>query len=106
MSLPERGEVWLADPGFAATLRPVLVVSIPFADSDYALTQVVPHTTRRRGAQFEVPLPVHFLETGVFNVQGMLAVPTAKFLRRLGTLPPAQMGEIDAMMKRWLGLGA
>jgi hypothetical protein len=46
MSLPERGEVWLA---------------------------------------------VRFLETGAFNVQGMLAVPVAKFLRRLGTLPPAQM---------------
>jgi mRNA-degrading endonuclease toxin of MazEF toxin-antitoxin module len=34
----------------------------------------------------------------------MLAVPAGKLLRRLGTLPPAQMGEIEAKMKRWLGL--
>ena len=104
MALPERGEVWLADLGFAAKVRPVLVVSVPYADRDYALIQVIPHTTQARGAQFELPLPVRFLETGVFNVQGMLAIPSAKFLRRLGTLAPAQMGDVEAMIKRWLGL--
>ncbi len=103
MGLPERGEVWLADLGFAAKIRPVLVVSVPLADSDYALIQVVPHTTQRRGALFEVQLLIHFLEPGVFNVQGMLAVPSAKFMRRMGTLPPAQMVEIDFAIKRWLG---
>ena len=104
MSLPERGEVWLADLGFAAKVRPVLVVSVPFADRDYALIQVVPHTTQRRRAQFEVELSLRFLEAGVFNVQGMLAVPAVKFLRRVGTLSSVQMGEVEAMMKRWLGL--
>jgi hypothetical protein len=38
------------------------------------------------------------------NVQGMLAVPSAKFLRRLGALPGSQMVQIEAMMKQWLGL--
>ncbi len=104
MNLPERGEVWLADLGFAAKVRPVLGVSVPHADSDYALTQVIPHTTQPRGAQFEVQLPLAFLQSGVFNVQGMLAVPSAKFLRRLGTLAPAQMDRIEAMMRQWLGL--
>ncbi len=28
MNLPERGEVWLADLGLAAKVRPVLVVSV------------------------------------------------------------------------------
>jgi len=104
VSLPERGEVWLADLGFAAKVRPVLVVSVPFADCDYALIQVIPHTTQRRGARFEIELPVHFLEAGVFNVQGMLAVPSVKFVRRLGSLSSAQMVEIEATVKRWLGL--
>ncbi len=104
MDPPERGEVWLADLGFAAKVRPVLVVSVPYADHDYALVQVVPHTTQPRGAQFEVQLSVRFLETGAFNVQGMLAVPAAKFLRRLGAIPPPHLGVIEAMMKRWLGL--
>jgi mRNA interferase MazF len=104
MGGPERGEVWLADLGVAAKVRPVLVVSVPFADRDYALIQVVPHTTQPRDAQFEVRLPVRFLKAGAFNVQGMLAVPSVKFLRRLGTLPPSQMSEVDVTIKRWLGL--
>jgi len=104
VSAPERGEIWLADLGFAAKTRPVLVVSVPFAARDYALIQVVPHTTQARGAQFEVEIPARFLQAGVFNVQGMLAVPAAKFLRRLGALSPAQMDEIETVVTRWLGL--
>jgi len=104
MDRPERGEVWLADLGLAAKVRPVLVVSVPYADRDYALVQAVPHTTQPRSAQFEVQLPIGFLETGAFNVQGMLAIPSKKFLRRLGTLSPEQIREIEARMKQWLGL--
>jgi mRNA-degrading endonuclease toxin of MazEF toxin-antitoxin module len=54
VSTPERGEVWLADLGFAAKVRPALVVSVPFADRDYALIEAVPHTTQKRGEQFEI----------------------------------------------------
>lgn len=104
MALPERGEVWLADLGMAAKVRPVLVVSVPYSDRDYALIQVVPHTTKPRGAQFEVQLHVHFLQTGAFNVQGMLAVPSVKCLRRMGMLSAVQFSEIEARMKQWLGL--
>jgi mRNA interferase MazF len=105
VSVPERGEVWLADLGYAAKTRPVLVVSVPITDADYALVQVIPHTTQPRGARFEIPIPVRFLQEGVFNAQGMLAVPAAKFLRRLGTLTPAQMLEVERGVKHWLGLG-
>ena len=104
MANPKRGEVWLADLGLAAKVRPVLVVSVPFADHDYALIQVVPHTTQKRGAQFEVESLVSFLAPGVFNVQGMLAVPATKFLRRLGAMPDEEMARIEAMIKRWLAL--
>lgn len=104
MGGPERGEVWLADLGLAAKVRPVLVVSVPFTDRDYALIQVVPHTTQSRGARFEVRIEVRFLDSGSFNVQGMLAIPSAKFVRRLGFLLPAQLGEVEAVMTRWLGL--
>jgi len=106
VSSPKRGEVWLADLGFAAKVRPVLVVSVPIADRDYALIEVVPHTTQRRGAQFEVELSVPFLAAGVFNVQGMLAVPAAKFLRRLGGMSGEEMSRVESMMKQWLGLPA
>jgi mRNA interferase MazF len=101
---PERGEIWWADLGAAAKIRPVLVVSVPFGDRDYALLQVVPHTTQRRGSQFEVELPMRFLEGGVFNIQGMLAVPAAKFVKPIGMISPSQMQDIERAMKRWLGL--
>ncbi len=104
MSLPKRGEVWLADLGFAAKVRPVLVVSVPYADSDFALISVVPHTTQPRGGQFEVILKVRFLETGGFNVQGMLAVPSAKFLRRIGILAPQELEHVEKVIRKWLGL--
>ncbi|MBI4658771.1 MAG: type II toxin-antitoxin system PemK/MazF family toxin [Verrucomicrobia bacterium] len=84
MGPPERGEIWLADLGMAAKTRPVLVVSVPYSDTDYALIGVIPHTTTPRGSQFEIVLRAPFLQPGAFNVQGMLAVPAAKFLRRLG----------------------
>jgi mRNA interferase MazF len=96
--------VWLADLGLAAKTRPVLVVSIPFGDLDYALVGVVPHTTQNRAAQFHVTLNIPFLEPGAFNVQGMMAVPSAKFLRRLGTLSNQELAAVEAMMRRWLGL--
>jgi mRNA interferase MazF len=104
VSLPKRGEVWLADLGFAAKTRPVLVVSVPFDDSDYALLQVVPHTTQKRAARFQVELSVPFLEDGMFNVQGMTAVPAVKFLRRLGVLSNQDIAKIESALRFWLGL--
>lgn len=32
MILPKRGEVWLAEFGLAAKVRPVRIFSVPFAD--------------------------------------------------------------------------
>src|SRR2546430_10817615 len=50
---PRRGEVWLFDCGMVAKVRPVLVLSVPFTDTDRALAIVVFHTTTLRGSQFE-----------------------------------------------------
>ena len=55
MSKTSRGDVWLADLGMAAKVRPV-------------------------------------------------AVPDAKFLRKIGTLEPAQLEQLEKAVKRWLGL--
>jgi mRNA interferase MazF len=104
MAQPERPEVWLADLGLAAKVRPVLVVSVPYSDADYALVCVIPRTTMPRGTQFEVNIQVPGLQPGAFNLQGMLAVPTAKFLRPLAKLETNQMRQIEAALKRWLGI--
>ncbi|RKU35193.1 type II toxin-antitoxin system PemK/MazF family toxin [Candidatus Poribacteria bacterium] len=106
MRMPKRGEIWLADLGVAAKTRPVLVLSVPFSDSDYALITVVPHTTSSRRSNFEVNLSVAALRPGAFNVQGLMAVPPAKFIRKLGALQSAQMAQVTATVKKWLGFSS
>ncbi len=101
--MPKRGEIWLADLGFAAKTRPVLVLSVPFSDSDYALITVVPRTTNIKSSDFQVELSISGLRPGAFNVQGLTAIPPSKFIRRLGTLQSAEMKLIEETVKRWLG---
>jgi mRNA interferase MazF len=45
MNNPQRGEVWLADFGYAAKTRPAVVFSIPALDEDRALVTMIMHTT-------------------------------------------------------------
>ena len=104
MPTPKRGEVWLADLGWAAKTRPVLVLSVPYSDSDYALLGVVPHTTSPRGSGFEVVLNVPGLKAGAFNVQGLLAVPPVKCLRRIAVLTVEQTQAVEEAVMKWLGI--
>ena len=101
--MPKRGEIWLADLGFVAKTRPVLVLSVPFSDSDYALITVIPRTTNIRRSDLQVQLSVSGLRPGAFNVQGLTAIPPSKFIRKLGTLQSAQMKLIEDTVKKWLG---
>ena len=106
MAIPERGEVWLADLGWAAKTRPVLILSVPYSDSDYALLAAVPHTTTTRGSRFEVALEVRGLKSGAFNVQGLLAIPSVKCIKKLTILPPDQLKTIESTVSRWLGIAS
>lgn len=104
MSLPQRGEVWLADFGMVGKVRPVAVISVPFTDSDRALITVVPHTTTLVGSIHEVGLSLRWLQTGAFNIQAVAPLPPPKFIRILGTLTQPQMSQIEVALKRWAGL--
>ncbi len=104
MNLPVRGEVWSADCGMAAKVRPVVVVSIPFQDSDRALIMVVPHTTTIIGSEYEIPIPVRWLQRGAFNIQASFPLPPPKFIRKLGVLDAGQLCSIEAKLKHWEGL--
>ena len=103
MPVPERGEVWLADLGLVAKTRPVLILSVPFSESDYALITIVPHTTSTRSSAFKVELSVQGLKPGAFNIQGLTAVSSSVFIRRIGKLQPRQMELIEISVKKWLG---
>jgi mRNA interferase MazF len=104
MISPNRSEVWLADLGYVAKVRPCLVLSIPVLDRDRALTELVPHTTSPRGSRFEVSIRVNFLRAGVFDAQSLVTVPQAKLVRKLGALSPAHLSDIEDAVRLWLGL--
>jgi len=102
--VPEREEVWQVDFGITQKVRPALVFSVPYEDTDRALIGVVPHITATRGSQFEVAVPTRFLEQGAFLVQGIQAVPPKYFLRCLGTLTPDQVRQAEKVLLRWQGI--
>ncbi len=104
MANPNRGEVWLADLGIAAKVRPCLVLSVPPEPQDRVLVTLVPHTTSVKGTRFEVDVPAPFLKPGAFDAQGLITVATARLLRKLGELQPAELALVEEAVKRWLGV--
>ena len=101
-----RGEIWQIDFGLAAKVRPALVYSVPFLDSERALYAVIPHTTAVRRTRFEVPCPVPGFPNGAFDVQNLGSISQARLLRRIGRLVPEQLGRIDQVVRFWLGLSS
>jgi mRNA interferase MazF len=87
----------------AAKVRPCLVISVPTADEDRALVTLVPHTTTIRQTRFESEDSVHFLKQGVVDAQGLVTVPSAKLMRRLGTLRADQLSAVEKRLRAWLG---
>ncbi len=104
MPEPLRGAVGLVDLGYAAKVRPCLVLSVPANDEDRALATLVPHTTRVRGSRFEVKLKVRFLREGGFDAQNLVTIPHAKLIKKLGSLQPQQLVEVESRVRFWLGL--
>ena len=99
MNEPQRGEVWMVDLGMAAKVRPCLVISIGATDQDRALVTLVPHTTSARNSRFEVKLKVSFLREGAFDAQSLVTIPHGKLIRKIGTLPVAQLAEVESDAK-------
>ena len=99
----DRGEVWLFDCGMIEKVRPVLILSVPFADTDRAVVTVVFHSTALRGSQFEVPVKVSFLAEGAFIAQSIATYPTVRAVRKLGVLSITQLAKVEGAVFKWLG---
>jgi len=89
-----------------AKVRPALVLSVPFTDTDHALATVVFHTTTLRGSQFEVNIQVPFLKEGAFVAQSIATYPIARAIRKLGALNATQLAGVEATVFKWLGRSA
>jgi mRNA interferase MazF len=104
MPTPQRGEVWLADLGIAAKIRPAMVLSVAPGPQDRVLVTLVPHTTSLHGTQFEVVVPKPFLSSGAFDAQGLVTVVPARLQRKLGQLKSDEVKLVEDAVKQWLGL--
>jgi mRNA interferase MazF len=100
---PKRGEVWLWDCGMVEKERPVLILSVPYGDADRAVVTVVFHSTALRGSAYEVAVASPFLKSGAFVCQSLATYPTARAIRKLGVLSPAQLEAVEKMVFGWLG---
>ena len=93
---PQPGDVWTADLGYAAKVRPVVVVSRFDPDPPRALVIYVPVTSQNRGSPYEIVLPkTRFLQpNSVANVQGLGSLPTVRLARKPGVLTPEALNQI------------
>lgn len=93
---PRPGEIWLADLGLAAKVRPVVIVSRYDPNSPRSLAVYVPLTTQNRASRYEVLLPkLNFLDQdSVANVQGVGSLAAIRLERRLGIPPVASLTKI------------
>lgn len=103
---PKPGEIWLADLGLAAKVRPVLILSRHDPDAPRALTIYAPLTTQHRGSRYEIPVgELPFLDrTSVVNVQGIGALIEPRLERKLGQLQPALMAKVKDAIRFALDL--
>ena len=92
----KRGDLVIVDLGFAAKVRPCVVLSGTQPDRTRSLCVVVPLTREIRGGECEVrfPKPVWLREASVINVLGIAGVDRARVQRRLGALPPERLDAV------------
>jgi mRNA interferase MazF len=98
---PRHGEVWLADMGLAAKVRPVVVLLEDNLEVERTLIVHVPITTQNRGSPLEVGVGhLRFLERDcVANVQAIGSLPRVRFKRRLGILPPDDLQRVKQAIR-------
>ncbi len=76
----------MLDLGFAGKIRPALVVSVPFLETEKTMVTYVPRTTRIWSTRFEVAHTAPLFAKGVFDIQSIASAPAVSFLRRLAAL--------------------
>ena len=76
-------EVWIANLGLAAKVRPCLVLSDYPAEDELSLLILVPHTTAVRNNRWELSIPKPFLKPRTLCVLGQTtrSVKTLAFPR-------------------------
>ena len=88
--------------GMAAKTRPAIVLIADNLNAPRSLVIHIPITKQNRGSELEVPLGhLPFLDKeSVANVQAIGSLPSVRFEKRLGVVPPADLEAVKkALMK-------
>jgi mRNA interferase MazF len=104
MPKARRGEIWMADLGMVAKVRPVLILSVEYQDNERAVVTYVIRTTSVRGTQYEVPHEARGMATGAFDAQGLASIPDVKLERRLGVVNEETLTKVEDAVCSWLGI--
>jgi len=104
MAKARRGEIWMADLGFVAKVRPVLILSVDYREHERAVVTYVIRTTSVRGTQYEVSHPGRGMPAGAFDAQGIASLPDAKLERRLGMVDAETLAKVEDAVRSWLAL--
>lgn len=99
-----RGEVWLADLGYAGKIRPVLILSVAPGPDDRALVSYIIRTTSLRGTAYEIIHSARGMKPGAFDCQGIGTTDKSHFMRKLGHVEDVTLSEVETRLSRWLGL--
>ncbi|MGA2542630.1 MAG: type II toxin-antitoxin system PemK/MazF family toxin [Verrucomicrobiota bacterium] len=97
---PRHGEVWLVDMGLAGKTGPAVVLLADHLNAPRSLIIHIPITRQNRDSELEVPLGhLPFLDPeSVANPQGVGALPSIRFEKRLGVLPAADLTAIKTAL--------
>jgi len=104
MPKANRGELWMADLGFVAKMRPVLIMSVDYRDNERAVVTYVLRTTSVRGTQYEVPHQSRSMPNGAFDAQGIASIPDVKLERRLGAVDATTLSKVEEAVRSRLAL--
>ena len=104
MPKPKRGEIWIADLGLAAKVRPVLVLSVDYREEERAVASYVIRTTSLRGTRYEVRHNTRGMPLGAFDAQGLGSLPDVKLQRCLGLVDSGTLTKVESAVRLWLGL--
>ena len=98
------GEVWMADFGMTAKVRPALLLTGNPAPDELDLVTVLLHTTSLRGNRWELNIAKPFLKPGAFHLQQVQTISTVKLERKLGNLTNDEMHQVLNALGDRLGI--
>ena len=102
MPSPDRGEVWLVEPGARREGPPWPGHQRSSRPTGSGLDDARGTHDEPPGLAVEVAVPLRFLKSGGFDAQNLVTPPHAKLVRKLGDLSATEVALVEAAVRSWL----